>query len=207
MMKKTVTLTTLIKAKSDLEYYIKVDEMKRLRELLDPTFDIEEINSKIERYENQLILVKLAIDKGNNELDSQGNPIHDSIYQLSKYNRFKAGLLTLQRRIDSAEFGANGKSFTEKLVKDIQELDDLIKKETDKKRKADLIRSKTKLKRSLTRPQKSSTLISDKLKKTITTNLKKTEEKIITLKNKLTELNNKIQVEVEVASEFEIVIK
>jgi hypothetical protein len=207
-MKKTVILTNLIKAKNDLELYIKIDQMKRLKRLFDPTFDIKDLNSKIETKEDQLILIKLAIDEGNNAKDKDGNPIRYSIYQLSKYNRLKSDLLGLQRKFETDEFLQSGNSATQSLLDEIRELDDLIEKETDKKVKAEHLSAKNKLKRSLSKiSTKNSKSFNDKMLKLINDDLAKTEEIITKFKDKLTKINGLTKVEVEVSDEFEIVVK
>lgn len=207
-MKKTVTLTSLIKAKEDLEVYIKVDEMKRLQKLFIPTFDLKDLNSKIEEKEDQLILIKDAIQQANtNTKDEEGHSINHSIYLLSKYNRAKSGMLSAQKRIDSSEFLDSGSDkFKASLLKDIKELDDLIKKETDKKKKSEHQSAKNKLKRSLSKASISSSSHNESLTKIINAELKSLEEKIETLKSKLTLLNNKTMVEVEVSEGFSIIV-
>jgi hypothetical protein len=206
-MKKTVTLTSLIKAKNDLELFIKIDQMKRLKKLFDPSFDLKELNSKIEEKEDQLIIIKLAIDEGNRTLDENGNSIHYSIYQLSKHNRLKADLLTLQRRFESSDLINNNDKLKSSLLNDIKDLDTLMEKEEDKKKKADFLSSKNKLKRSLSKVTKNDTSETTKLQKEVVEELSKVEKTISTIKDTLTKLNGKTTVEVDILDEFEIVIK
>jgi hypothetical protein len=206
-MKKTVTLTSLIKAKNDLELFIKIDQMKRLKKLFDPSFDLKDVNSKIETKEDQLIIIKLAIDEGNRTLDENGNSIHYSIYQLSKHNRLKADLLTLQRRFESSDLINNNDKLKSSLLNDIKDLDTLMEKEEDKKKKADFLSSKNKLKRSLSKVTKNDTSETTKLQKEVVEELSKVEKTISTIKDTLTKLNGKTTVEVDILDEFEIVIK
>lgn len=207
-MKKTVTLTSLIKAKNDLELYIKIDQMKRLKKLFDPTFDIDDLNSKIETKEDQLIQIKIAIANANAvTLDDDGQPINNSIYLLSKYNRFKADLLSLQRRLDTDEFINNNESAKTNLLADIQELDELMKTDTDKKLKAEHLSSKNKLKKSLSKisltTKSHTTDLSVKIKKDI----EDVEVKIVQIKSLLSKLNDNTKISVDIADEFELVVK
>jgi len=208
-MKKTVTLSSLIKAKNDLELFIKIDEMKRLKKLFDPTFDIKDLNSKIETKEDQLIIIKEAIQNANtNSKDDDGNSLNNSIYQLSKYNRFKANLLTLQRRLEQdASSGNHYDALKTSILTDIKELDILIDKDTDKKVKSDHESSKRKLKRSLSKISQPSENSTTELQKTVNEDLKKVEDKINSLKTILTKFNSSIKVEVEIADEFELIVK
>ena len=208
-MKKTVTLTSLIKAKNDLELFIKIDQMSVLKKLFNPTFDLKDLNTKIESKEDQLIKIKVAIQDANaNNDDEEGNPINYSIYLLSKYNRFKSDLLTRQNRLNSDEFLSTNLGTKQSLLGEIEDLNALIEKDTDKKVKAEHLSAKNKLKRSLSKVSlehnKSHT---DKLLKEVAEDLSKTEVTIAKLKNKLTELNNSISVEVDVTDEFEIIVK
>ena len=206
-MKKTVTLSSLIKAKNDLELFIKIDQMKRLKKLFDPSFDLKDVNSKIEAKEDQLIIIKLAIDEGNRTLDESGNSIHYSIYQLSKNNRLKADLLTLQRRFESSDLISNNDKLKSSLLNDIKDLDTLMDKEEDKKKKADFLSSKNKLKRSLSKVTKNDTSETTKLQKEVVEELSKVEKTISTIKDTLTKLNSKTMVEVDISDEFEMVVK
>ena len=208
-MKKTVILASLIKAKNDLELFIKVDQMDRLKKLFDPLFDIKDLNSKIEAKENQLIIIKEAIQNANtNTVDSEGKSLNYSIYLLSKYNRWKSDLLTMQQKVDNNDwFESNNEKLKKSLLKDIQELDELIKNTEDKKKKSEHLTAKAKLKRSLTKTSLTSNAHTDKLKKQFHEDLKKVEEQIIILKDKLTEYNGKTTVDVEIAEGFEIIIK
>jgi hypothetical protein len=176
-MKKTVTLTSLIKAKNDLELFIKIDEMGRLKKLFDPTFDIKDLNSKIESKEDQLIIIKEAIQEANtNSKDDDGNSLNHSIYLLSKYNRWKSNLLTISHRLEvKAMFGDNDKLKTS-LLTDIKELDSLMDKDTDKKVKAEHQSTKLKIKRSLNKLSTKSSPTDD-LKQSTEDDLKKIEEK------------------------------
>lgn len=205
-MKKTVKLTNLIKAKNDLELYIKIDQMKKLKKLFDPTFDIKDLNSKIENKEDQLILIKEAINEGNLNKDEEGHTINYSIYQLSKLNRFKSDSTTLRNRLENSEFLDNDR-IKDSLLKDVRELDDLINKETDKKKKSDLLSSKSKLKRSLSKVSLTSKSHMTTLKEEIIKDLQEVEEKISNLKAKLTVLNNKFSVDVDVLDGFDITIQ
>lgn len=206
-MKKTVTLTNLIKAKNDLELFIKIDQIKRLKKLFDPTFDISDLNSKIEEKEDQLIIIKEAIQNANaNNNDKEGRSINYSIYLLSKYNRLKSDLNTLKDRLESSELTDNDK-IKSSLLKDVQELDDLIKKETDKKKKSDLMSSKSKLKRSISKISLTSKSHISTLTVKIGKQLSDVEEKITALKSKLTTLNDSINVEVDINDGFEIAVK
>jgi hypothetical protein len=207
-MKKTVTLTSLIKAKNDLELFIKIDQMKRLKKLFDPTFDIKDLNSQIETKEDQLIIIKVAIQEANaNNKDDDGQPINYSIYLLSKYNRAKSDLLTLQRRLDTDDLVSDNESVKTALLNDIKELDQLIEKETDKKVKAEHLTAKNKLKRSLSKVSTSHKTYTVDLRKSVVDDLKKTEETISQIKEKLTKLNSNIKVDVELSDEFDIVVK
>jgi hypothetical protein len=208
-MKKTVILANLIKVKNDLELYIKVDQMKRLKKLFDPTFDIKDINSKIETKEDQLIIIKEAIQEANtNNKDKDGRSLNYTIYLLSKYNRFKSDLLGLQRKLETDEFLSEHETAKQSLLDEIKELDKMIEKETDKKVKAEHLSAKNKLKRSLSKTSlKNNKSHTDKLSKLIVEDLKKVEEKITQTKDKLTKYNGQIKVEVDVSDEFEIVVK
>jgi hypothetical protein len=208
-MKKTVTLNSLIKAKNDLELFIKIDEMKRLKQLFDPTLDIKDLNSKIESKEDQLIIIKEAIQFANtNTNDESGKSLNYSIYQLSKYNRFKANLLTMKNRLDTdKQFGDNSDAIKSKLLTDIRELDVLIEKETDKKVKSDHESAKRKLKRSLSKstlPTKSTTA---SLKEIVVSDIKQVEDKINSIKANLTKYNSSTTVEVDISPEFELIVK
>jgi hypothetical protein len=207
-MKKTVTLTSLIKAKNDLELYIKVDQMKRLKKLFDPTFDIKDLNSKIESKEDQLIKIKVAIGLANaTTLDDDGNVLNYSIYRLSKYNRLKSDLLLMQRRVESEDFLSNNESLKDSLLKDIKELDELIKKETDKKVIADHKTAKAKLKRSLSKSTTSTKSRTTELSVIIKKDLGEVESLITQIKGILSKVNDTTMVEVDVSNEFEIVVK
>jgi hypothetical protein len=208
MMKKTVTLTSLIKAKNDLELYIKVDQMKRLKQLFVPTFDIKDLNSKIETKEDQLILIKEAIGLANaTTLDEEGHTLNYSIYRLSKYNRLKSDLLTIQRRLETDDFLSDNETFKNSLLKDIGELDDLIKKETDKKVIADRKVAKAKLKRSLSKISTNTKSHTTDLSIQVKKDLADAEIIITQIKSVLSKLNDSTKVVVEVAEEFEIVLK
>jgi hypothetical protein len=207
-MKKTVTLTSLIKAKNDLEMYIKVDQIKRLKQLFVPTFDLKELNSKIDRYEDQLILIKEAIAIANAvNKDESGNTLYYSIYLLSKYNRLKSDILTMQRRLDNDQWLSNNEQFKTNLLKDITELDQKIKEATDKKEIADLKAKKATSKRSLSKTSLNSKAYTEQLCSSLTEDLKNVETLITTIKNTLSKNNDTTMVEVELASEFEIVVK
>ena len=205
-MKKTVVLSSLIKAKNDLELYIKIDQMKRLKKLFDPTFDIKDLNSKINSKEDQLITIKEAIDTGNSTLVDD-HTIHYYIYRLSKYNRRKSDLLTIQNRLSTDEFLSDNEAVKSSLLSDIQELDELIKKDTDKKVKADHMASKNKLKRSLSKVSLTSKSHTTDLTVQTKSDLETTEVEIAQIKSILTKANNETQVEVDIADEFEIVVK
>ena len=206
-MKKTVTLTSLIKAKNDLELYIKIDQMKRLKKLFDPTFDIKDLNSKIEDKEDQLIDIKEAIATANATTIAEGHTLNHSIYLLSKHNRLKSDLLTLQRRLETDEFLSNNEDTKKALLVDIQELDELIEKETDKKVKAEHLSAKNKLKRSLTKISLTSKSHTTDLSAMIKKDLEETELMISQIKDLLTKHNLETKVEVDIADEFEIVVK
>jgi len=206
-MKKTVTLTSLIKAKNDLELYIKIDQMKRLKKLFDPTFDIKDLNSKIDSKEDQLILIKEAIDTGNSTMVEDGHTIHYYIYRLSKYNRLKSDLLTLQNRLSTDEFLSDNEAVKANLLADIQELDDLIKKDTDKKVKAEHMSAKNKLKRSLSKVSLTTKSHTTDLSVQIKKDLGDVEVTISQIKDILTKANSSTNVEVDISDEFEIVVK
>jgi len=206
-MKKTVTLTNLIKAKNDLELFIKIDQMKRLKKLFDPSFSIEELGTKIAAKEDQLITIKLAIDEGNSAKDSDGKTLHYYIYQLSKLNRQKADLLAIQRRLETNDMVSNNDQLKKSLLGDISDLNTLMSKEEDKKKKSEYLSSKNKLKRSLSKLTTITNSSTIPLLKYVQDNLVKVEESIVTLKNKLTELNSNIKVEVDLSEEFDIIVK
>jgi hypothetical protein len=207
-MKKTVTLTSLIKAKNDLEMYIKIDQIKRLKKLFDPTFDIKDLNSKIDRYENQLIIIKEAIAIANAvNKDESGNTLYYSIYLLSKYNRLKSDLLTLQTRLDTDQFISNNEDLKKNLLHEIEQLDIDIKKETDKKVKAGYLSTKSKLKRSLSKTSLTSKTHTEKLRDIISEDLKAVETIIIQIKNTLSKNNDAVSIDVDITSEFELVVK
>jgi hypothetical protein len=207
-MKKTVTLTSLIKAKNDLELYIKVDQMKRLKKLFDPTFDIKDLNSQIDSKEDQLIIIKDAIGIANaTTLDDSGHTINYSIYQLSKHNRYKSDCIAIQRKLATDEFISDNEALKTKLLADIKELDDLMKTDTDKKVKADHLSAKNKLKRSLSTISSAGKSDTAKLGLIVSDGLKNVETIITKIKDTLSKLNNATKVEVDIADEFEIVIK
>ena len=207
-MKKTVTLTSLIKAKNDLELFIKLDQMKRLKQLFIPTFDIKDLNSKIESKEDQLILIKIAIGLANATTnDEEGNSLNYHIYRLSKYNRLKSDLLTLQRRIEADDFLSDNETYKSKLLKDLGELDDLIKKETDKTVLANHKLAKTKLKRSLTKLSTATKSHTTDLSLMVKQDLATVDVTITQIKSVLSKLNDSTKVDIEVADEFDIVVK
>jgi hypothetical protein len=207
-MKKTVTLTNLIKAKNDLEQYIKFDQIKRLKQLFVPTFDLKELNSKIDRYEDQLIRVKEAIAVANaTNKDESGNTFYYSIYLLSKYNRLKSDILTQQTRLDADQFISNNEDYKKNLLQEISELDSTIKKTTDKQVVADLKADKARLKRSLSKTSLTSKAYNEQLCASLTEELKSVETTIIKLKDTLSKNNDSATVEVEVTSEFDTVVK
>jgi hypothetical protein len=207
-MKKTVTLTNLIKAKNDLEMYIKIDQIKRLKKLFDPTFDLKDLNSKIDRYEDQLIKVKEAIAVANAvNKDESDNTLYYSIYLLSKYNRLKSDLLTLQRRLDTDQFISSSEDLKTNLLKDIKELDEMIAKESDKKTKSEHLSSKNKLKRSLSKLSTSSKAHVDKTSAFIEKELESVETLILQIKDTLSKNNDAVMVDVDMTSEFELVVK
>lgn len=204
-MKKTVKLTNLIKAKSDLELHIKVAQIKTLKTLFDPDFDLKDANSKIDDLEDQLIIIKEAIQLANSTTnDDTGKSINNSIYLLSKYNRKRSDLKLYLEKI-----GVNGMldndSFKEKLLKDIREMDDLIVKETDKKRKSELESNKRRLKRSFTKISANKKESPD-LKGSVESELTLVEKQINELKSKLAILNEKTTVEVEISDGFSLII-
>jgi hypothetical protein len=204
-MKKTVTLTTLIKAKSDLELYIKIDQISRLKKLFLPNFDLNELNSSIEAKENQLINIKLGIDEGNSTKDEKGVSVRYYIYLLSKYNRFKSDMLGLCRKLNNDDWLSQLEETKESLLNEINELNCQIDKETDKKKKTDLMSTKTKVKRSLSKLSTKSRSHTTDLKKLIDDDLKDVEVKIEDVKAILKSLNDKITVEVEIADEFKMI--
>ena len=207
-MKKTVTLTNLIKAKNDLEMYIKIDQIKRLKKLFDPTFDLKDLNSKIDRYEDQLIKVKEAIAVANAvNKDESDNTLYYSIYLLSKYNRLKSDLLTLQRRLDADQFISSSEDLKTNLLKDIKELDEMIAKDDDKKIKSEHLASKSKLKRSLSKLSTSSKAHVDKTSAFIEKELESVETLILQIKDTLSKNNDAVMVDVDMTSEFELVVK
>jgi hypothetical protein len=207
-MKKTVTLTSLITAKNNLELYIKVDQMKRLKQLFVPTFDMKDLNSQIDSKENQLIIVKEAIAFTNaTTKDESGNSLNYSIYQLSKYNRFKSDLLTIRDRLKSDKFLDNNEKLKLSLIKDIEELDDLIKKDTDKKIAAEHRAAKAKLKKSLSKVSSTTKTTTDDLNIFVDSELKKVETIIAQIKENLTKINGSTNIDVEVNEGFEFVIK
>jgi hypothetical protein len=183
--------------------------MKRLKKLFDPTFDIKDINSKIESKEDQLILIKEAIQEANtNNKDEEGRSLNYTIYLLSKYNRFKSDLLGLQRRLNTDEFLSENEANKKSILEEIQELDKMMEKETDKKVKSEHLSAKNKLKRSLSKlSSKNSKAHTSKLQTLVEEDLRKVEDKISQIKSKLTKYNNEIKVEVDIADEFEIVVK
>jgi hypothetical protein len=205
-MKKTVILSSLIKAKNDLELYIKIDQMKRLKKLFDPTFDIKDLNSQIDSKEDQLITIKEAIDIGNSTI-VDGHTIHYYIYLLSKYNRRKSDLLTIQNRLSTDEFLSDNEAVKTSLLADIQELDALIEKDTDKKTKAAHMASKNKLKRSLSKVSLTSKSHTTDLVVQTKADIEATEAEIVQIKSILTKANAETEVEVDISDGFEIVVK
>jgi hypothetical protein len=207
-MKKTVTLTSAIRAKNDLEMYIRFDEIKRLKQLFVPTFDLKELNAKIDRYEDQLIKVKEAIAIANAvNKDESGNTFYYSIYLLSKYNRLKSDLLTLQKRLDTNEWLTNNEDYKKNILAEIEALDANIKNETDKKVQADFKATKAKLKRSLSKTSLTSKAHVDKLCSSITEDIKNVETIIEQIKTTLSKNNDSTSVEIDVVSEFEVIVK
>ena len=204
-MKKTVTLSNLVKAKNDLELYIKLDQMKRLKKLFDPNFDLEDLNSSIEAKEDQLIIIKDAIATANAVTkDDDGHTTNYWIYQLSKNNRYKSDALMIQRKLETSEWLTENMQSKNSLLSEIEELNKSIDKETDKKKKTELSATKTKLKRSLTKLSSKNNSTSDSLKKVIEVELRKADVAINEIKAVLTDMN-KVQVEVEIADEFKLI--
>lgn len=210
-MKKTVTLNSLVKAKSDLELFIKVEETKRLQKLFTPNFDISEIDSNIEKKEDQLIIIKEAISIANTiTKDEEGNSINHYIYKLSKLNRRKADLGIILSRIDSTNNLLDKSKVSEKLLDDIRDLGNLIekaKKSGDKKKEAEHTKSRNNLKRSLSKTSSKTKVNVTALEQKINKDLELVEVAIENTKAKLTTMNaNSAKIEVEILDGFDIVI-
>ena len=204
-MKKTVTLSSLVKAKKDLEFYIQVGQMKRLKTLFLPNFNLSELNSDIEAKDDQLLIIKEAIAKANVETkDNNGHSVNYWVYLLSKYNRAKADNQLLLRKLDTSDFLKEIERTKSSLLKEISDLNEQIDKETDKKVKADLSSRKTKLKRSLSKLSSKNNSNTDTLRKEIETDIMKNDVAINEIKPRLTELNTTL-VEVEIADEFKLI--
>lgn len=207
-MKKTVKLTSLVKAKNDLEILIHMDQINRLKNLFNSEFEISSLDPNIVEKEDQLVLIKEALQLANaTTKDADGKSLNYYIYDLSKHNRRKADLLEMQRKVENSKL-LNNEELHKSLTKDVEEIEELIKKTTDEKEKARLISNKRKLsKRSLSKATTTSKLRINKLEKFIKTEIEKVESTISNIKAKLAEMNQSTEVEVQVNEGFEIVVK
>lgn len=176
---KTIKLEKLIEAKSDLEFSIRANILKKFNLFFSKDYDpkkISDIDETIATIDEQLVEVKLSIQQANtNEKHEDGHNNNYYIYKLSSLNRKLFALRELEDKGESNLFVVGKK----------------IEKGTNFNHNSkirDRLSSKKEIELRL---------------KEVAEEIVKTEKAISEIKIKLSEFNNKIEVTIKVLEGFE----